>query len=89
MDILGDVKKPEEFLGNSLLKKEKQPVLFMHEIPQILFEDQLFVYQAKAIEKVGYVKGENNQNIQIPNIKKIVMTIDYIKKLLLKRGVEN
>ena len=43
LDILGYPEKPKEFLGVSLLKDIEKPVFFLHEIPQVLYKDQLYL----------------------------------------------
>ena len=72
LDIMGYREKPEDFLGVSLLKEKENPVLFLHEMPQILYHDNLFLKMPKKPEKktefkrVGY--KENAEKINLPQI---------------------
>ncbi|MGM0547842.1 MAG: LTA synthase family protein, partial [Bacillota bacterium] len=49
-DLLGYSKKPEGFLGNSLLTKKENPILFLHETPQVLYKNNLFLRMPQSSE---------------------------------------
>jgi len=91
LDILGDKEKPEGFLGNSLLKKEERPVLFLHEMPQILCNDNLFVRlpmssdQKNDFQRIA-LKSEETKKITLKESEKerIVNLIDYMQKIMKK-----
>lgn len=88
LDILGEEKKPEEFLGNSLINKKRTPVLFLNEIPTILYKDYLFAKQSNDIEQIGFLKEVGEKNIKLPNKNKINSLIDYMKGIIFKRRVD-
>ncbi|MFW5998446.1 MAG: LTA synthase family protein [Halanaerobiaceae bacterium] len=83
LDLLGIEETPIEFLGNSLLSAEKNPVLFLHEIPQILYRNQLFIKQQDSFEIIGYLQDKKN-DIQLSNsqIEYINNIIDYTKNIM-------
>ena len=64
LDILGVNEIPDEFLGYSMLHPEDKPALFIHEIPQVLYQDQLFVNEFDEFIKIGYIEGEE-RNIEL------------------------
>jgi len=90
-DVLGDDKKPEGFLGVSLLKKEDNPVLFLHEMPQILYHNNLFVRMPQGSEaetefrRIGY-KYESQKENEVPELEKerMVNIINYMQELMKK-----
>ncbi|MFO7814322.1 MAG: LTA synthase family protein [Halanaerobiales bacterium] len=89
LDILGVKKKPEEFLGSSLLSEEDSPVLFLHENPLILFKGQLFSRINTGIEKIGYTVKQGNKEINLPNKKDIIDLIEYMRGIIYKRRVDS
>ncbi|MFN2363743.1 MAG: LTA synthase family protein, partial [Halarsenatibacteraceae bacterium] len=64
LDILGINEIPDEFMGHSMMQPEDNPVLFIHEIPQVLYQDQLFVNEFDEFIKIGYIEGEE-KNIEL------------------------
>ena len=84
LDILGFAEIPESFSGGSLLQPGYQPVLFIHELPQILYRDQLYVAELGELEKVGYVEGRQAA-IEFPPDKqqRVLDTIAYLRELML------
>jgi phosphoglycerol transferase MdoB-like AlkP superfamily enzyme len=85
LGMLGETRKPEEFFGKSLLQKEDTPVLFVHEIPQILYKGQLFALMPMGIEKIGYVKDRGDQNIILPMDQDLSDSITYIQSMMVER----
>ena len=57
LDIIGVNNIPDDFMGYSMLHPEDKPVLFIHEIPQILYQDQLFVNEFDEFIKIGHVEN--------------------------------
>ena len=57
LDIIGINNIPDDFMGYSMLHPEDKPVLFIHEIPQILYQDQLFVNEFDEFIKIGHVEN--------------------------------
>ncbi len=88
LDILGEQKIPKEFLGHSLFDQDKFPVLFIHEIPQILYNGQLYVSLLDSIEKVGYVKNIGEQNLELPEQEELLKTIEFMKGITLERRAD-
>ncbi|MGM0419868.1 MAG: LTA synthase family protein [Bacillota bacterium] len=68
LDILGYERAPRDFLGSSLMQPEERPVLFIHELPQILYQDQLFVNEFNELIKIGHLENEET-DITIPDKK--------------------
>ncbi|MFP4258086.1 MAG: LTA synthase family protein [Desulfovermiculus sp.] len=89
LGLLGEDEKPEEFLGHSLLKKEENPVYFMHEIPQILHHGQLFALLPTGIEKIGYVEDEGERDIEPPKEEQLTDIIEYTQDLNVERRVRS
>lgn len=91
LDLLGDEEKPEGFLGVSLLKEEENPVLFLHEMPQILYHNNLFVRMPQGPEeetefrRIGY-KYEEQKETEVPIREKerMVNVINYMQELMKK-----
>ncbi|WP_408956481.1 LTA synthase family protein [Natroniella sp. ANB-PHB2] len=86
LDLMGIDKKPEGFIGTSLLKKEEEaPVLFLHELPQVLYKDNLFVKQFNEFEKVGSLKNKGEEDIRLPEAKKdrVLQTINYVRQKMM------
>ncbi len=80
-DILGYKEKPPEFLGVSLLKKAEEPLLFLHEIPQIIYKDNLFIRMPSAADEEAAVK-----NIAVKEAaEKKITKLPYEKILRLDR----
>ncbi len=61
LDILGVNDMPDEFMGYSMMHPEDKPVLFIHEIPQILYQNQLFVNEFDEFIKIGHVEGRDQE----------------------------
>ncbi len=57
LDIMGVNNIPDDFMGYSMLHPEDKPVLFIHEIPQILYQNQLFVNEFDEFIKIGHVEN--------------------------------
>jgi len=91
LDVMGDKEKPEGFLGVSLLKKTENPVLFLHEIPQILYNDNLFLRMPLGPEKenkfkrIG-LKDENTEEVSLPQSEKerMIDVINYMQEIMKK-----
>lgn len=64
LDIIGINDMPKEFMGYSIMNPEDKPVLFIHEIPQILYQDQLFVNEFDEFIKIGHVE-DREQDIEL------------------------
>ncbi|RAK09341.1 lipoteichoic acid synthase [Halanaerobium saccharolyticum] len=91
LDIMGDREKPEGFLGVSLLKETENPVLFLHEIPQILYHNNLFLRMPKGPEKESEfrrvaLKNENTEEVSLPETEKerMLNVINYMQEIMKK-----
>lgn len=61
LDIIGVNEIPEEFMGYSMMNPDDNPVLFIHEIPQVLYKDQLFVNEFDEFIKIGHIEGKERE----------------------------
>ncbi|MFW5996109.1 MAG: LTA synthase family protein [Halanaerobiaceae bacterium] len=66
LDLLGETQKPEEFVGHSLLQEKEEPVIFLHEQPQVFYDDRLFIKNLDGFEQVGYRKNGEREKIELP-----------------------
>lgn len=97
LDLLGDKEKPDGFLGVSLLKEKENPVLFLHEMPQILYKDNLFIRMPESATKSEEVefkqvgsRDENKKNINLADSEKtrMIKVIKYMKEVMKKNIIE-
>ncbi|MFW5736166.1 MAG: LTA synthase family protein [Halanaerobium sp.] len=90
LDIMDFEEKPEDFLGISLLKDMENPLLFLHEIPQIIYKDQLFIRvpggpeEDSEFEKVAYKKETGDLDVELPDEEKdrLNNTINYMQQVM-------
>ncbi len=95
LDILGYEEKPEGFFGVSLLKEKENPVLFLHETPQILSNQNLFLRmpmdheEKNEFKRIAY-KDEKTKNISLTESEKerMVKIIDYMQDLFKKNIIK-
>ncbi|MFP4331209.1 MAG: LTA synthase family protein [Spirochaetaceae bacterium] len=72
LDLLGAEALPDQFAGSSLLFPEEEPVLFLHEVPQILYKDHLFAMTVAPgndgyeITEVGTLANPREEYVEIP-----------------------
>ncbi|MFN2364443.1 MAG: LTA synthase family protein [Halarsenatibacteraceae bacterium] len=86
LDLLGKTEMPEEFLGRSILDNEEYPILFLHEVPQVLSENQLYLFGEYRFEKIGYYdQNKDDSVITDPEKEKLRETIQYMRSLYLKQ----
>ena len=86
LDILGLDEIDPEFMGTSLLQPAEQPVLFIHELPQILYRDQLFVAELNELTKIGHIEGRD-ASIDIPPEKErlALEKVRFSREVMLER----
>ncbi len=89
LGLLGEKEKPEEFLGHSLLQDETHPILFLHEIPQVLYQGQLFACMPGGIEKIGHAQDAGNKKVQLQNKNEIQDIIAYMQNMILRRRIQS
>ncbi len=87
LDLFGAEKLPNKFVGNSLLTDEENPLIFMHENPQVLYQGQLFVRQDNQFKKIGYLEKRGNKEVDLSNVEKkeIGEIIYYMRNVLFKK----
>ncbi|OCL28498.1 hypothetical protein U472_01015 [Orenia metallireducens] len=90
LDIMGIEQKPKEFIGSSLLLGEEESVPFIHELPQVLYKEHIFIKDIKGLERVGYLKDRKEEGVELTEKEKnrILKIIDYMKVIMLKRRVD-
>lgn len=88
LDICGEKQRPSEFMGNSLFVQQDLPILFLHEVPEILYDGQLFAKFPMGIEKIGYRKDIGEKDIELPQKEELLVTIDYMQGIILRRRSE-
>ncbi|MFW5787557.1 MAG: LTA synthase family protein [Halanaerobiales bacterium] len=90
LDLLGREEKPKEFSGQSMLNREERPVLFLHEIPQILYRGQLFALEQGEFELIGHVEGSGDQGVKFSeeDTKNVLETIYYMRNEVFSRRRE-
>ena len=83
LDILGFPERPSEFAGFSLLQPEEVPVLFIHELPQVLYHHQLFVAELGELHKIGYIETREAEIVLPPDVENGVLeTIRYHREIM-------
>ncbi|MCK8817864.1 LTA synthase family protein [Natroniella sulfidigena] len=85
LDLIGVSEKPEGFIGTSLLSEKEAPVLFLHELPQVFYQDHLFVKQFNQFEQVGHLKNKSNEDVRLPQAKKdeALQIINYVRQKMM------
>ncbi|MGM0380164.1 MAG: LTA synthase family protein, partial [Bacillota bacterium] len=89
LELLG-IEKPEEFLGVSLLNNIQKPVYFLHEVPQILYKNQLFlrfplnVDGEYVFERIANIEGKEDVNVKLSKKWKnnLNETVEYMDMLI-------
>ncbi|MGM0438589.1 MAG: LTA synthase family protein [Bacillota bacterium] len=96
LDIMEVEEKPEEFAGYSLLDSEERPVPFIHEKPQVLYKDNLFVRELEESEERNKAKHfsplENQEeDVELPKEQedKVLKTIERMREIIFKRPVKD
>ncbi|MFW6000887.1 MAG: LTA synthase family protein [Halanaerobium sp.] len=81
LDLLDFKSLPEQFVGNSLFLEENEPILFLHETPQIFYKNQLFIKEIDTVQKAGYLKDyENEVEITDKKIEELEEIINYMRR---------
>lgn len=84
LDLLGFKELPEQFVGSSLLLADDEPILFLHETPELLYKDQLFIKELAKLTKVGFVKDrEQDVNISEHKLAELQEIIDYMRDIFM------
>lgn len=86
LDLIGEIDKPKDFMGYSLLGPVDVPILFLHELPQLLHEGQLFVLSPDGLESVGYDPSSGVRDLKLPE-EEYVHMLDYIRDVIFARRV--
>ncbi|MFW6279068.1 MAG: LTA synthase family protein [Bacillota bacterium] len=87
LDLLGEKEIPAEFAGNSLFSNQQHPVLFLNDIPQVLYKNQLFLKDNGDFKQVGHVGESELQDIDFSSEEKqeLIELIQYIKNDIYTR----
>ncbi|RCW49900.1 LTA synthase family protein [Halanaerobium sp. MA284_MarDTE_T2] len=84
LDIMGWDTLPQQFVGSSLLLEQEKPLLFLHENPQVLYKEQLFVKKQNEFLKIGYLEGrENSVQLKEEQTENIAEIIEFMRKIFL------
>ncbi len=86
LDLIGEIDKPKDFMGYSLLGPIDAPILLLHELPQLLHEGQLFVLSPDGLESVGYEGSSGDRELVLPE-REYVLMLDYIRDVIFARRV--
>ena len=84
LDLLGYQKLPKQFVGKSLFLEQEDPILFLHETPQLLKDGQLFIKEIEELLKVGHLKDQKKE-IEIPQkkLEELNEIIDYMRSIFM------
>lgn len=84
LDLLGFKTLPKQFVGKSLFLKERDPILFLHETPHILKEDQLFIKELDQLIKVGHLKDQEKEiEIRAAKLEELTEIIAYMRSIFM------
>lgn len=84
LDLLGLEEKPEDFMGHSLLSPIEKPILFLHELPQLLHKGQLFTLSPLGLEEAGYRDAIGKKDVRISE-DSYSLLLEYIRNIMLER----
>lgn len=88
LDLLGLDRRPEDFLGTSLMQDEDSPVIFLHETPQILYKGNLFLRTPAGLSYAGRSPDTTKIEIEELNVNRINSIIDFVHGItLIRRAV--
>jgi phosphoglycerol transferase MdoB-like AlkP superfamily enzyme len=84
LDLLDFKSLPQQFVGDSLFLKKTEPILFLHETPQIFYQNQLYIKELDTLQKVGYLKGHEKE-VQISEEKanELAEIINYMRRIFM------
>ncbi len=88
LDLLGEIEKPEEFLGYSLLSPIESPVFFLKELPQVIEQGQLLGIAPDGIVPIGYVADIGEKELDVSE-DYYQMMLDYLRDVVFERRLEN
>ncbi len=84
LDLLGFDVLPEQFVGDSMFLEQQEPILFLHETPQIYYRKQIFIKELDTVEKVGHIKDqEKNVEISDKKLEKLEEIINYMRRIFM------
>lgn len=84
LDLLDFNSLPEQFVGDSLFVEKNEPILFLHETPQIFYQDQLYIKELDRLQKVGFLKdSEKEIEISAKKIEELEQIIDYMRRIFM------
>lgn len=84
LDLLGFKELPAQFVGRSLFLEQEDPILFLHETPQLLKDGQLYIKDINELLKVGHLKNQKKEvKIAAAKIKELDEIIDYMRSIFM------
>jgi len=84
LDLLGFQELPDQFVGRSLFLEQEDPILFLHETPHILKEDQLYIKEIEELLKVGHLKNQKREiEISQEKIEELTEIINYMRSIFM------
>ncbi|MFO7818659.1 MAG: LTA synthase family protein [Halanaerobacter sp.] len=94
LDLMKIEEKPEEFAGSSLLDGKEVPVPFIHEQPQVLYKDDLFIRKlddSDGTNKARHFTNLENEEVELPQEKedKVFKTIDRMREIIFERATKD
>lgn len=90
LDILGFEDAPPHFAGASLLSDDDRPVLFIHELPQVLYRDQLFALELGELNRIGFIEGRAAEFPVPESIRELSLDLlHYSRQMMAERRRTN
>ncbi|MFO8044010.1 MAG: sulfatase-like hydrolase/transferase, partial [Alkalispirochaeta sp.] len=93
LDLIGADSLPGDFVGSSLLHPEEEPVLFLHEVPQLLYKDHLFALELTGengdyhVTEVGQLPHPREVYVEISDEQKeeALEIIQFTRQIITNR----
>lgn len=84
LDLFAFKSLPEQFVGDSMFLDQTEPLLFLHETPEIYYQKQIFIKELDEVEKVGHIKDqEKNVEISDRKLKELEEIINYMRRIFM------
>ncbi|MFW5826673.1 MAG: LTA synthase family protein [Alkalispirochaeta sp.] len=93
LDLVGADPVPEEFVGSSLLHPTEEPVLFLHEVPQVLYKDHLFALELAGengdyeVVEVGHLPEPREEHVEMSHEQEeeLLAIIQFTREIIANR----
>lgn len=84
LDLFAFESLPEQFVGDSMFLDQTEPLLFLHETPEIYYQKQIFIKELDKVEKVGHIKDqEKNVEISDRKLEELEEIINYMRRIFM------